>query len=62
MSVAEQGVAVFCECYVLSCRGVCNGPILHPEQFYHMYVCVTECDQVQQEPSTPTVSRQTRSD
>jgi len=25
-------------------------------------VFVTECDQVQQEPSTPTMSRQTRSD
>jgi len=32
------------------------------QRFYQVYVCVTECDQVQQEPLIPTMSRQTRLD
>jgi hypothetical protein len=48
-----------CECCLLSGRGLCDGPISHPGESYRMCVCVIECDQVQQWPSTPTVSRYT---
>jgi hypothetical protein len=37
---------VSCECCVLSGRGLCDGPIPHPEEFHR--VCVIKCDQVQQ--------------
>jgi len=29
-----------CECCVLSGRGVCNGPIPSPVEFYGVWVCV----------------------
>jgi hypothetical protein len=48
---------VCCECCVLSGRGLCDSPIPRPEEYYLLYVCVTECDQVQQQPSASTVSR-----
>jgi hypothetical protein len=34
-----------CTVFVLSGRGLCNGPILRPEEFYWLW-CVFECDQV----------------
>ena len=36
-------------------RCLCDGPIPLPEESYRM--CVTQCDQIKQQPSTPTVSR-----
>jgi len=30
------------ECCVLSCRGLCDGPIIRPEEFYRLW-CVVEC-------------------
>ena len=45
-----------CECSTLSGRGFCDGPIPRPEDSYQ--VCVTECGQVEQQPSKPTTSRQ----
>jgi len=46
---------VCCECCVLSRRGLCDGPILRPEESHSVCVCVcvcvcgcvTECDQAQ---------------
>ena len=40
------GMDVCCDYYVLSGRGLCDGPIPRPEKYYRM--CGTECDQVQQ--------------
>ena len=31
------GMDVFCECYVLSGRGLCDGLIYRPEEFYRMW-------------------------
>jgi hypothetical protein len=43
--------------FVLSGRGLCDGPIPRPEESYRTW-CVLECDQVKnQKPSTTTVSR-----
>jgi hypothetical protein len=43
--------------FVLSDRGLCDGPIPRPEESYRMW-CVSECDQVKnQKPSTPTVNK-----
>ena len=41
-------ISASCECCVLSSRGLCNGPILSPEESYRVCVCITECDKVQQ--------------
>jgi hypothetical protein len=38
-------VFVSCTVFVLSGRGVCDGPIPHPEESYRLW-CVSECDQV----------------
>ena len=37
--------SVSCECFVLSGRGLCEGPISRPEESYRVCVCV--CDQMQ---------------
>ena len=50
----DGGMAVSCECCVLSCKGLCEGTIPLPEEFYRACVCVcvcvcvceNECDQV----------------
>jgi hypothetical protein len=34
---------VCCECYMLSCRGLCDRLITSPEESYRLY-CVYECD------------------
>jgi hypothetical protein len=34
---------VCCECCVLSGRGLCDGLIIRPEEFYRL-CCVTVCD------------------
>ena len=36
-------MSVCCECRVLSGRGICNGPISRPEEFYRLW-CVIVCD------------------
>jgi hypothetical protein len=36
---------VFCTVFVLSGRGLCDGPIPRPEESYRLW-CVFECDQV----------------
>jgi hypothetical protein len=36
---------VSCTVFVLSGRGLCNGPIPRPEESYRLW-CVSECDQV----------------
>jgi hypothetical protein len=38
----------FCTVFVLSGRGLCNGPIPRPEESYRLW-CVSECDQVKNE-------------
>jgi hypothetical protein len=46
-----------CTVFVLSGRGLCDGPILRPEKSYRMW-CVSECDQVKsQKHSTPAVNK-----
>jgi hypothetical protein len=47
-------MSVSCE-WVLSRRGLCDGPISHPGESYRACVCVfvIECDQLQQQTSTP---------
>jgi hypothetical protein len=48
---------VFCPEFVLSGRGLCDGPIPSPEVFYRMW-CVLKRDQAKsQTPSTPTLSK-----
>jgi hypothetical protein len=43
--------------FVLSGRGLCDGPIPHPEDSYRLW-CVLEWDQMKsQKPSTPTVNK-----
>jgi len=37
-------------------RGICVRPILRPGGSYRLCVCIAACDQVQQNPLTPTVS------
>jgi len=34
---------MFCEHCVLAGRGLCDGPIPHPEQSYRVYLCMSEC-------------------
>jgi len=36
-------MSVSCECCVLSGRGLCDGPILRPEEAYRVCVCVCAC-------------------
>ena len=36
-------MSVFCECCMLSGRGLCDGPITRPENSYRM-LCVWLCD------------------
>jgi hypothetical protein len=36
---------IFCDCCVLSSRGLCDGPTPRPEESYRLW-CVSECDQV----------------
>jgi hypothetical protein len=43
----EAWMSVYCECYVLSVRGLCEGPIPRPEEPYPVCVCVIECEQAQ---------------
>ena len=33
-------ISVFCEFYVLSGRGLCDGPIPRPDESYRVYACV----------------------
>jgi hypothetical protein len=40
---------VYCECCVLSGRGLCDGPIPRPEESYRLW-CVTVCDQINNKP------------
>jgi hypothetical protein len=43
--------------FVLSGRGLCDGPIPRPEESYRLW-CVSECDHVKiKKPSTPTVNK-----
>ena len=58
----HTGGTAFChECFVWSSRGLCDGSIPHSEESYRararVCVCVTECDQVQQYHSAPTISK-----
>jgi hypothetical protein len=39
-------MSVSCTVFVLSGRGLCDGPIHRPEEPYRLW-CVCECDQVQ---------------
>jgi hypothetical protein len=48
---------VYCRVFVLSGRGLCDGPIPRPEESYRLW-CVSECDQVKiTKTSTPAVNR-----
>ena len=38
-----ETVGVCCQCCVLSSRGLCDGPITHPEESYRLW-CVVVCD------------------
>jgi hypothetical protein len=42
--------------FMLSGRGLCNGPIPRPEESYRLW-CVSECDQVKKPRHLPWVSR-----
>jgi hypothetical protein len=54
-------MSVYCECCVLSGRGLCDELITRPEESYQVCgVCFIECTQVQQQPSTLTTIRQKR--
>ena len=61
-------MSVACGCCVLSGRGLWDKPIPRPHELYRACVCVcvgggvTECDVVQQPPSTPTTRSQERTD
>ena len=54
-------ISVSFECLCCVSSGPCDGPIPRPEKSYQV-LCVIKCDRVQQQPSTPTVSRQKRLD
>jgi len=43
-SNAAGGMVVSYECFVLSRRGLLDGPIFRPGESCHMRVFVTECD------------------
>jgi hypothetical protein len=46
-----------CTVFVLSGRGLCDGPIPRPEECYRLW-CVLECDQMKsQKPPTPAVNK-----
>jgi hypothetical protein len=48
---------VSCTAFVLSGRGLCDGPIPRPEDSYQL-CCVLECNQVKnKKPCTPTVNK-----
>jgi hypothetical protein len=50
-------VFVSCTVFVLTGRGLCEGPIPRPEESYRLW-CVLECDQIKsQKPSTPIVNK-----
>jgi len=51
----ETWLPLSCEYCLLSDKGLCGGPILCPEVYFR--VSVTDCDQVQQETSAPTIGR-----
>jgi hypothetical protein len=42
-NLAGAWMSVFCECCVLSGRGLCDGPIPHLEESYRLW-CVLVCD------------------
>jgi hypothetical protein len=44
------------QCFVLSGRGLCDGPIPRPEESYRLWR-VVECDQVKIKTPTSTVNR-----
>ena len=52
-------MCVSCECCVFLGRGLFDGSKPFPEESYGVYmcVCVTDCDQVQPQSSTPAMSR-----
>ena len=54
-------MSVSCDYCVLSSRGLYDGPLRRPEEFYRLNkcvcVCVIEGDQGQQSPSASTMSR-----
>jgi hypothetical protein len=56
-------MSVCCECCVLSGRGLCDGSISRPKAPYQVrafvcvFVSVAECDEMQQQLSTPKTSR-----
>jgi hypothetical protein len=35
-----EWICIFCECYLLSGRGLCDGPIPRPEELYRAFVCL----------------------
>jgi hypothetical protein len=45
--IAGSNSAGGMEVCILSLGGLCDGLIPRPEESYRVYVCVTECDQVQ---------------
>jgi hypothetical protein len=48
---------VSCTVFVLSGRGLCDGPITRPEEFYRLW-CVFECNEMKnQKLSTPAVNK-----
>jgi hypothetical protein len=53
----EAWMFVLYSVFMLSGRGLCDGPIPLPEESYRTW-CVLECDQVKlQKPSTPAVNK-----
>jgi hypothetical protein len=57
-------VSISCECCVLSCRGLCDGSITRPEEFYRVWcvcVCVIVCDQMQYHSSETPMNSYKRS-
>ena len=38
-NAAGTWMSVYCECCVLSGRGLCDGPITHPEESYRAFLC-----------------------
>jgi hypothetical protein len=43
-----SGMNVTCECRVFSGRGLCDELINRPEESYRVFLCVTDCDQLEQ--------------